>query len=59
MDLCKKFAYLKKQPQLVKLNVANYSHWAVDIKILLYEKIAWDIVNGTEKKPDEKMADPI
>ena len=30
----------------------------MDIKFLLFEKNAWDIVSGTEKKPDEKTGDP-
>lgn len=37
-----------------KLNATNYVSWSADMKFLLLERNAWDIVNGTEKLPEIK-----
>lgn len=37
--------------QIEKLNRLNYGTWAEDVKVLLMDKNAWRIVNGSETRP--------
>ena len=43
--------------ELIKLNSENYASWKLQLRMALIRDDLWDIVNGTEEKPNDAASD--